>query len=193
MNTHWTLDLNAENHIREFPDNMYTNTGRMKVSISISETTPYSILKEILNAFDAGLNINYETGILTVFNKERKRTQGLQLRPEINLNSFSYAESSEDMYNIMHVTGGENSYGGLVSMIDPIPPALCDLLINLDHDNPQDPNTIIDSTRNTKEHSIYYPDFIIGTDKQTIYRKSLKDEKLTYVQHYVDEKVDTRD
>lgn len=193
MNTHWTLDLNAENHIREFPDNMYTNTGRMKVSISISDTTPYSILKEILNAFDAGLNINYETGILTVFNKERKRTQGLQLRPEINLNSFSYAESSEDMYNIMHVTGGENSYGGLVSMIDPIPPALCDLLINLDHDNPQNPNTIIDSSRNTKEYSIYYPDFIIGTDKQTIYRKSLKDEKLTYVQHYVDGKVDTRD
>jgi hypothetical protein len=181
LDSHWYLNNSSENHLREFPDDMYTNSGKMKVSLNISESTPYNILIEILNLFGAVLTINYETGELNVFNKERRKQEGLQLRPNINLDTFSYSENSNDLYNIMHVSGGEDAYGGLITMISSIPTTLCDLLINLDHDNVQDRTKIINSEHAEKSDSIYYPDFIVDIDDRNktesqqvkkIYKKS---------------------
>lgn len=54
------------------------------------------------------------------------------MRPEINLSDFSYSEEGSQLCNMMHVSGGEDAYGALVSVVPLMPDALCDFFLAMD-------------------------------------------------------------
>jgi hypothetical protein len=67
--------------------------------------------------------------IINFYNKERIEYKGLRLYPEINLSNFSYSDKGDNLYNVMHVTGGEDADGNYVSIVPTMPLSVGKLLI----------------------------------------------------------------
>ena len=115
--------------IIKFPDNLYLGNKEKKVSIEISNSTPFNILTEIIKLFNAIIDIDYNDHTINFFNKDDLEYIGLQLKPEINLSAFSYSEKGDNLYNILTVTGGEDAYGNLVSIVPSMPQSVAGLIV----------------------------------------------------------------
>lgn len=200
LDSYWSLDASVENHLRQFPNDLYRNTGSMKISLNMSTSSPFNILTQITTTFNAILKIDYESHIISVYNKEKMRFKGFNLLPGVNLSNFNYAETSDNLYNIMYVTGGEDAYGTPVSLLEPVPESLYNLFINLDYDNIcEDPNALIESGKDTIDYSPYYPDFIVSwhnldnKDYKCVYYKKYNSstQKLYYANTNLSNAVDT--
>lgn len=173
LDSQWSIDSSIENHLRQFPNNLYDNTGSMKVSVNIEHASPFNIIVQIVNTFNALIEVDYVNHIISAYNKERRRFKGFNLLQGVNLSNFNYSESSDNLYNLMYVSGGEDAYGIPVTLLEPVPESLYNLFINLDHFNVRDSNNIINKDKKSIEYSPYYPDFIVGTnnDEKCIYYK----------------------
>jgi len=150
----------------------------MKISIDL-QGTPYSILTQILGTFNATISVNYVTGVISLYNKERIKYKGFTLSSGINLSNFNYEERSTDQCNILHVSGGEDAYGTPISLMEPVPTELFELFINLDIENLQ---TIeIDDKDNQDYQKIIscYPDFYVKKegDDYFVYCKEYDEDK----------------
>lgn len=126
----WSLDPDLNSTIIHFPDNLYSSTTEMKVSLELTNTTPYNAFIEIAKLFNALIKLDFKNKIIYFKNKETIPYSGLTLRPETNLSQFSYGEKGDNLYNIMHVSGSEDSYGELVTILPAIPNMLATILIN---------------------------------------------------------------
>jgi hypothetical protein len=103
----------------------------MKVSLELDNTTPYNALMEVGKLFNAIVYLNFRDKQINFLNKERLTYQGLTLNPEVNLSQFSTEENGDNLYNIMHVTGGEDGYGNYISIVPSMPYILATILIEL--------------------------------------------------------------
>lgn len=119
--TEWHVNPDINNHIYQFPNNLYFGVEPMKVSLEISESTPYNIILEIAKLFNAAIIIDYDKKEINFLNKEKMQYKGLKLKPEVNLSNFSYSEKGDNLYNIMYVSGGEDAYGNYLSVAPAMP------------------------------------------------------------------------
>jgi hypothetical protein len=101
----------------------------MEVTLEIEDTTPYNALIEIANLFNAIIRVNFKKKTIYFLNKEHLRFSGLKLKPSVNLQQFSYKESGSDLYNIMHVSGGQDAYNNYVTIIPDMPNIVRTILI----------------------------------------------------------------
>jgi hypothetical protein len=115
--------------IIKFPDNLYSWDKEKKVSIEVSNSTPFNILTEIIKLFNAIIDVDYSDHTINFLNKDDLEYTGLQLKPEINLSAFSYSEKGDNLYNILTVTGGEDAYGNLVSIVPSMPQSVAGLIV----------------------------------------------------------------
>lgn len=129
FNKLWTIHKDMFMGIIKFPDNLYLGNKEKKVSIEISNSTPFNILTEIIKLFNAIIDIDYNDHTINFFNKDDLEYIGLQLKPEINLSAFSYSEKGDNLYNILTVTGGEDAYGNLVSIVPSMPQSVAGLIV----------------------------------------------------------------
>lgn len=129
----WIIHPFLNKYVDQFPDNLYNRMGSTRrVSFSIESSTPYNILMEICKLFNAVIQVDYEHNYIGFINKERVEWKGFIMRPEINLSDFSYSEEGSQLCNMMHVSGGEDAYGALVSVVPLMPDALCDFFLAMD-------------------------------------------------------------
>lgn len=151
----WQINPILNIDIFQFPDNLYYDTSEMKVSLDVSQQTVYNILIEIATLFNAYIDIDYDNHYVDFINKEKRRSKGLRLKPETNLNEFSFNESSENsLYNIMYVNGGEDAEGNYISILPSIPRFVQDILISLDKKHNALTSPI--SNYNSKFHPFFY-------------------------------------
>lgn len=129
--TNWTVDENLNNIAIHFPDNLWNSLDEMKVTLELDNTTPYNALMEVGKLFNAIIYLNFKDKQINFLNKELLTYQGLTLNPEVNLSQFSIEESGDNLYNIMHVTGGEDGYGNYISIVPSMPYILATILIEL--------------------------------------------------------------
>lgn len=107
----------------EFLNVFYVNSYRMDETMRISletTSTPFNIIVEALQLFNANLIINYKNKTINFDFKERS-LKGLVLKPEYNLSKFSYADDGTQLCNIMHIQGAEDAYGNYVSIVPAMP------------------------------------------------------------------------
>lgn len=124
----WKLDPSLNNTIIHFPDNLYTYQQKMRVSLELNNTTPYNAFVEVAKLFNATIFLDFKERIIYFKNKETIQYSGLELRPNVNLSKFSYGEKGDNLYNIMHVTGGEDAYGSYISIIPAMPSIIAAIL-----------------------------------------------------------------
>lgn len=126
--TDWKLNSEINTFYIPFVDNLHTGDEVAKVSLETS-STPFGILVEIANIFNAFLKVDYKTHTIDFISKDQYLTNIYDLRPDYNINNFSYGEKGEELYNILYVQGGEDAYGNYVSLIPKMPVCIRDTLI----------------------------------------------------------------
>lgn len=133
MDARWKIDPMLETgYYADFPALQQVQSGitktphRMKATMSISDSTPFNALVELAKKFNANLRAEYsdkedQPGIIYFENKLLPTFKGYQLRPEVNLSAFSVSRKTDNFCSIMHVSGGEDADGNIVSMVPTIP------------------------------------------------------------------------
>lgn len=136
--SNWRLNPNMNDYMLQFPDDLYDPKGKLLVSLELTNTTPYNILIEIAKLFNAIMIPDYTTTPhnINFYNKERIEYKGLRLYPDINLSNFSYNDKGDNLYNVIHVTGGEDAEGNYVSIVPSMPLSVGKILIETSKINP---------------------------------------------------------
>lgn len=168
----WIVDPDLQSNVMEFPTNLYDTTGQLRVSVDLSGTNPYNALVEVAKLFNAQILINYDTNprIISFKNKEKFSYHGVKLHPEVNLSAFSYSEKADNLYSVMHVTGGEDAYGNYITMLPELPSIVSEFLIMFSKDNVY--TTAPSWTLDKYEEAPYY--YIVkssGTNPYTVWKK----------------------
>lgn len=178
MHHQWSVDTASESSVIQFPDDLFQNKGSMKISIDL-QGTPYNILTQILGTFNATISVNYVTGVISLYNKERIKYKGFTLNSGINLSNFNYEEKSTDQCNILHVSGGEDAYGIPISLMEPVPTELFELFINLDIENLQTVEIDENDKQDYQKIISCYPDFYVKKedDDYFVYCKEYDEDK----------------
>lgn len=130
--TSWTLDPFLNSLTIHFPDNLSINSSEMKVSLDLNNTTPYNALVEIAKLFNALIELDYKNKIVYFKNIETIRKKYLNLKPEIDISAFSYGEQGSNLFNIMHVSGGEDAYGNYIGILPSMPRSLSTIFMETD-------------------------------------------------------------
>ena len=133
LTSRWQIDPDLENqYYADFPsyqkltEGATDTTHRMLASLTISNSTPYNALIELCKKFNASLEVEYSDvegvpGILYFGNKMTSSFQGYHLRDSVNLSAFSVSRKTDNFCSIMHITGGEDANGQLVSISPTMP------------------------------------------------------------------------
>lgn len=127
----WVLDPLLNRVYIPFYNNLYSPDEIMKVSFDASGT-PFNILVELAKVFNGIITIDYtkKPHVISFLNKELIQYNGFSLKPDFNLNKFSYSSKGDNLCNIMHVVGQEDGDGNLVSMVPTIPTDVASLFVN---------------------------------------------------------------
>lgn len=175
--TSWHVNADINNHIYQFPNNLYFGVEPMKVSVEINESTPYNIILEIAKLFNAAVVVNYDLKELNFLNREKLVYNGLKLKPEVNLSQFSYSEKGDNLYNIMYVSGGKDAYGNYLSISPSLPLIVGKILTETARDNEQIALPLL-----TSENFVLYPSFCrISSEPKVVYAKKRIDNTYLYV------------
>lgn len=133
METRWKVDASLEaGYYADFPALQQVNAGttrtpyKMKATIDISGSTPYNALVELAKKFNANITVEYsddenKPGTIYFHNKLLDSFQGYMLRPDVNMSAFSVSRKTDNFCSVMHVSGGEDADGNIVSMVPTIP------------------------------------------------------------------------
>ena len=133
LTNRWQVDPKLEsNYYADFPSyqkltqGIYSTTHRMLASMSISGSTPYNALVELCKKFNASLDVEYsdketDNGTIYFRNKVTSNFNGYHLRDSVNLSAFSVSRKTDSLCSVMHVLGGEDADGQLVSITPTMP------------------------------------------------------------------------
>ena len=94
-----------------------------KMTLEIEDSNPYNVIIEACNTIGYSLKVNYNTKTISFYNKKNKKFSGYRYYPDINLNNFSVSYNGDNLTSILHVLGGKNEYGEVITMIPSIPTA----------------------------------------------------------------------
>ena len=132
----WKIDNTLEmQYYADFPslqklqNGVTQTTHRMTATLSLSGTTPYNALVELCKKFNADMSVEYSDNfntpnILYFTNKVLAKFNGYHLRDNVNLSAFSVSKNASNFCSIMHVNGGEDVDGNIISITPTMPVAL---------------------------------------------------------------------
>ena len=104
--------------------------GQKPMSLEVTNSNPYNVIIEACNTIGCYLSVNYERGELSFFQKNQIPFSGFRYRPESNLSELSVDFDGSELSTILHVSGGTNEYGEIISMVPPIPAGIQELIKN---------------------------------------------------------------
>lgn len=106
----WQLDPNIL--INTFKNNTLNDTTTPNIyaraTLELSGSNFYNGLIELCSIFDAEVQFNYERKIISFIPKSSYQYKGIHLSPDFNIKSFTRNASSEQLYTVIDVYGGEN-------------------------------------------------------------------------------------
>lgn len=129
----WQIDPDLESgYYADFPSYQKLTAGstnttyRMFASLTISGSTPYNAFVELCKKFNATMEVEYSDieehpGTIRFRNKMTTNFSGYHLRDNINLSAFSVSRKTDNFCSIMHISGGEDADGQLVSITPTMP------------------------------------------------------------------------
>lgn len=141
-----------------------TGTDRMTVTVDFSQTTPFSALTELCEKFDAMMDIEYSDddktyGMISFVNKSTINFKGYNLRPETNLSALSLTRKSDNFCSLMHVSGGEDADGGLVSILPDMPTDVQNYFLSFYPHIISEPDDVPDWDTKTEAEKANYPSY----------------------------------
>ena len=162
----WQINYQLLTNKYLFPSNLYTYEGPLQCSLELTNTTPYNALIEISKLFNAIVTVDYSTVPYTInfVNKEKMTHRGVKLNPNVNLSQFGYSDKSDNLYSVMHITGGEDADGNYVSILPTMPGIVAEFLIMFSRRN------VLDEEPEVSIDQPYY--YVVRTDTgYNLYRK----------------------
>lgn len=94
------------------------------ITLEVENSNPYNVLIEACNTLDCLMRVNYKRQTISFYQKQYLEFSGYRYRPESNLQSFNVDYSSSNFTTLMHVIGGENEYGEIITLVPAIPTAV---------------------------------------------------------------------
>ena len=129
----WQIDSALESqYYADFPSYQKLTAGatntthRMMASLTVSNSTPYNAFIELCKKFNATLIVEYSDiegypGTIGFSNKVNANFSGYHLRADINMSAFSVSRKTDNFCSIMHISGGEDADGQIVSITPTMP------------------------------------------------------------------------
>lgn len=94
-------------------------------TLEVADSNPYNILIEACNTINAYMDVDYNKKRLDFFRKDLvKEFSGYRYTPSVNASDYSVDYNGEEMTTVLHVSGGEDAKGNLVTMIPSMPEAV---------------------------------------------------------------------
>ena len=84
-------------------------------------SNPYAVLIEACNTCNAYMDVNYFTKQLDFYRKNLVRFSGYRYHPERTLIEYSPSNSGEELTTVLHVSGGTDAEGRIVSITPSLP------------------------------------------------------------------------
>lgn len=75
------------------------------------------------------MRVDYKRRRISFYQKEYIPFSGYRYRSEVNMQSFTASYDCQDFSTIMHVVGGENEYGEIITLVPAMPIAVQSFLI----------------------------------------------------------------
>lgn len=98
-------------------------------TLELTNSNPYNILIEACNTINAYMDVDYNKKRLDFFRKDLVREfSGYRYMPSVNASDYNVDYSGEEMTTVLHVSGGEDAKGNLITMIPPMPKAVKNFL-----------------------------------------------------------------
>ena len=98
-------------------DSLATQT----MTLELENTNPYNALIEACNTVNAYMKVDFKNKTLDFFRKNDIKDSGYRYHPLRNLTQYSADYTGEEMCTLLHVHGGEDADGNIVTMIPPMP------------------------------------------------------------------------
>lgn len=111
----WRVDADESN---EADENFLSDR---KITLEVFDSNPYNIIIEACNALNAFMKINYTLRKITFYQRDKVRFSGYRYRPELNLRNLDAEYNINEMATIMHVYGGTDENGQIVSITPTVP------------------------------------------------------------------------
>lgn len=106
-------------------DPNYANPLRSKpITLEVEDSNPYNIIIEACNTLNCFMRVDYKRRRISFYQKEYIPFSGYRYRSEVNMQSFSASYDCQDFSSIMHVVGGENEYGEIITLVPAMPIAV---------------------------------------------------------------------
>lgn len=131
----WVVKARANNEIEE---DLLTSR---RITFEIEDSNPYNILIEVCNTLNAYMIVNYTHRYISFYQKDKVAFSGYRYRPETNLKQLNADYSLEETATIMHVYGGTDEFGRIISLFPPLPDSLYQKVKDID--NKYNWNTIL--------------------------------------------------
>lgn len=94
-------------------------------TLEVTDSNPYNILIEACNTINAYMDVDYNKKRLDFFRKDLvKEFSGYRYTPSVNASDYSVDYNGEEMTTVLHVSGGEDARGNLVTIVPPMPDAV---------------------------------------------------------------------
>lgn len=102
----------------------YESEDAEKMTLIVDNSNPYNVIIEACNTIGYNLKVDFKNKLIDFYNKKNIEFSGYRYYPEINLNSLSASYNGENLVTMLHILGGENEYGEVVTMMPAIPSAI---------------------------------------------------------------------
>ena len=117
-------DILADNFIYDWTVSSYSLDANLlleKMTLEIENSNPYNALIEACNTVGAKLVVDYYLKRLDFVRKNLLDFSGYRYTPKHSLIAYDADHSAEEMTTILHVSGGEDSSGRIVTMVPSMP------------------------------------------------------------------------
>ena len=106
-------------------DSNYPNPLRSKpITLEVEDSNPYNVIIEACNTLNCFMRVDYKRRRISFYQKEYIPFSGYRYRSEVNMQSFTASYDCQDFSTIMHVVGGENEYGEIITLVPAMPNAV---------------------------------------------------------------------
>ena len=100
------------------------------ITLEVENSNPYNIIIEACNTLNACMSVDYTRKIISFYQKDKIKFSGYRYRPEINLKQFDPSYTINELSTILHVQGGVNEYGEIISLVPAVPSTIEDKILS---------------------------------------------------------------
>ena len=100
----------------------YERLTTQQFSLEVENSNPYAALVEACNTVNAYMKIDHKNYRISFFRKDNVQDSGYRYHPDRNLLTYSSDYSGEELCTMLHVSGGEDEFGNIITLTPDIPP-----------------------------------------------------------------------